>query len=220
MNYSRIYNQICETAKSQNRVKGSGIYYESHHIIPRCMGGEGFSYQWKTHPNIVLLTAREHFLCHLLLSEIYPENKAIIYALWNMTNGRNKLNQKADKYIPNARAYELVRKKHMEIVSQPRLNYRGYNHPNFGKKASLQTREKMSQSHIGKKRGHIEKLSGSNHPQAKTILKYSLDGQMIAEYPTITDAALSVSGHRKFIRLCCQNKKESYRGYAFKFKNS
>lgn len=29
MNYENIYNQIIEKAKSENRSKGNGIYYES-----------------------------------------------------------------------------------------------------------------------------------------------------------------------------------------------
>ena len=39
MNYHRIHDQIIERAKSENRQKGGDVYYEQHHIIPRCMGG-------------------------------------------------------------------------------------------------------------------------------------------------------------------------------------
>jgi len=83
MNYEKIYNQIIERAKSENRIKGNGIYYERHHIIPQCMGGTN------TDDNLVLLTAREHFLCHRLLVRIYNNNK-LIYAFWLMCNIKNK----------------------------------------------------------------------------------------------------------------------------------
>jgi hypothetical protein len=39
-------------------------YVEKHHIIPRCMNGAN------TKNNIVLLTAREHFICHVLLTKM------------------------------------------------------------------------------------------------------------------------------------------------------
>lgn len=40
MNYKRIYDSIIENAKLQNRKKKQGIYYEEHHIIPKCLGGK------------------------------------------------------------------------------------------------------------------------------------------------------------------------------------
>lgn len=59
--YSKLYFSIVEKARSENRVKGLDRYYEMHHIVPRSMGGDN------SISNLILLTAREHFLCHLLL---------------------------------------------------------------------------------------------------------------------------------------------------------
>jgi hypothetical protein len=84
MNYQKIYDKICSHAKLQNRIKYNGVYYEAHHIIPECMGGEGKTWQWKWHPNIVLLTAKEHYICHLLLFNIYPQNDSIIRSFYMM----------------------------------------------------------------------------------------------------------------------------------------
>ena len=39
-------------------------YFERHHIIPKCLGGVNSS------ENVVHLTAREHFICHRLLSKM------------------------------------------------------------------------------------------------------------------------------------------------------
>lgn len=58
--YSKIYYNIINKAISDNRTKGD-TYYERHHIIPRALGGLDYSY------NLVLLTAREHYICHWLL---------------------------------------------------------------------------------------------------------------------------------------------------------
>jgi hypothetical protein len=58
--YTKWYYQIIDSAK-QNPPTG---YKERHHIIPRCMGGSD------DHDNLVDLTARQHFVCHLLLTKM------------------------------------------------------------------------------------------------------------------------------------------------------
>jgi hypothetical protein len=105
MDYLKIYNQIIEKAKNENRIKKSNEYYEAHHIIPKCLGGEGTTKQ-TNHPNIVLLTAKEHFLCHRLLCLIYPKEPKLYYALYLMSIGKNK----KIKYIISSRTYETIKK--------------------------------------------------------------------------------------------------------------
>jgi hypothetical protein len=105
MNYTKIYHNIINKAKSQKRIKNKEVYYEAHHIIPKCMGGEGKYKEWNYHPNIVLLTAREHFLCHLLLVEIYPNNNKLSSALWRMCNSGSN----SQRYKPSSRIYEYSR---------------------------------------------------------------------------------------------------------------
>jgi hypothetical protein len=61
--YHRHYQSLIENAK--NRILPSNTYKESHHIIPRSFGGSDD----KT--NLVDLTAREHYIAHLLLSKMH-----------------------------------------------------------------------------------------------------------------------------------------------------
>lgn len=75
MNYKNIYNQIINNAKLKNRIKNGSEYYEEHHIIPRCIGGGNET------ENLVLLTFREHFVCHLLLIKIHHKNYKLVFAL-------------------------------------------------------------------------------------------------------------------------------------------
>lgn len=75
MNYRHIYCKIISYAKSQEKLglrkRGNGNYYEAHHILPKSLFP-----LWKNRKsNIVLLTAREHFFCHQLLTKIYPCNQ-------------------------------------------------------------------------------------------------------------------------------------------------
>jgi len=62
MNYLRIYEAIIA-----NRIKSPSTeeYTEKHHIIPKWMGGNDNT------ENIVRLSLREHFHCHLLLWKHY-----------------------------------------------------------------------------------------------------------------------------------------------------
>jgi hypothetical protein len=84
MNHQKIYESIIKNAKNQKRVRltkndENYVYYENHHIIPRCLGGEDVE------DNLVLLTAREHFICHKLLTYIYKGNRKIVCAFHLMT---------------------------------------------------------------------------------------------------------------------------------------
>jgi hypothetical protein len=58
--YTRWYYSIIDRAS--NRVIDG--YTERHHIIPRSLGGSNHK------SNISILTAREHFICHLLLTKM------------------------------------------------------------------------------------------------------------------------------------------------------
>lgn len=83
--------KIIKNAIKENRVKMSKdaenyVYYEKHHVLPKSL----FPAWEKRKSNVVLLTAREHFFCHQLLTKIYHDQK-MFCALWRLTNdGRHK----------------------------------------------------------------------------------------------------------------------------------
>jgi hypothetical protein len=79
MNYIKQYNNIISNAKQQNRSKKLG-YFEKHHIIPKSLGGDN------SKENLVLLTAKEHFTCHHLLTKIHPSAASLKFAFWAMCN--------------------------------------------------------------------------------------------------------------------------------------
>lgn len=64
MDYVKVYYDICRRGQNHDRIhflQENKIYYERHHIIPKCMGGNDVI------SNLAYLTAREHYLCHYLL---------------------------------------------------------------------------------------------------------------------------------------------------------
>lgn len=91
MNYRHIYMLIIEHAKSEEKLglrkKGNGEYYERHHILPKSLFP-----LWETRKsNLVLLTAREHFFCHQLLTKIYPCNEMNTALFFMSSSMENKI---------------------------------------------------------------------------------------------------------------------------------
>jgi hypothetical protein len=130
-----------------------GDYVERHHIIPKSWGGPDIK------ENLVILSAREHFLIHYVLanSSINDIKKTnMIYALNRMMHSTPSIYK--SRYIPNSIFYENARKLHSENM---RKKMKGENNPmyqKFGKKNPM----------YGKKfpeRG--EKMKGENNPMYK-----------------------------------------------------
>jgi hypothetical protein len=119
MDYQKIYNALVEKRKNQ-LVEGYG---EVHHIVPRCVGGLDIG------ENLVRLTAREHFIAHVLLVKIYPNHLGLIQAA-NLLAGR-----KSNKKI-NSRIYEAIKQ-------QLSCNRKGTRH-------SESTRKKISDTQKGR----------------------------------------------------------------------
>lgn len=97
--YTRWYDNIIERAKSRHLTG----YKEQHHIIPRSLGGSNDK------ENIVPLTAREHYIVHLLLPYMVldPAHKRKMWgALRCMTVMHYKTHQ---RYAGSARFYEKAK---------------------------------------------------------------------------------------------------------------
>ena len=163
MDYTKIYKDLVYKAKQENRKKNQGIYYEAHHIIPKCMGGEGCCKNIN-HPNIVLFTFKEHLLAHKLLCKIYPQNKKLQAALYAFIRYNNK-KLSLKEYEKSKIEYMEYRKENPRIVSD-------------------ETRKKISIKSKGrvKSQQEIEKLK---KPRASGYKKESIEKQkktMIERY--------------------------------------
>tara|TARA_R110000868_G_scaffold344043_1_gene605026 strand:+ start:265 stop:930 length:666 start_codon:yes stop_codon:yes gene_type:complete len=103
--YTRWYNNITENAKFRT-IDG---YTERHHIHPRSLGGTN------NKDNLVNLTAREHFICHWLLTKMHTGEARgkMINALYLM-QGKN---QYQDRYI-NSKVYETLRTEYAQYISK------------------------------------------------------------------------------------------------------
>ena len=132
--YETWYNNIINRAR--NRVIED--YAELHHIVPRSLGGTDNS------TNLVSLTAREHFICHILLTKFTTgqDRNKMLHAVMIM-KGKNK---QQSRYF-NSRLYETVRQAYAEKRS---LDQQGTGNSYYGKKHSDKTRAKISAAKKGK----------------------------------------------------------------------
>lgn len=95
--YTKWYNSII--TRAQGRVLEG--YTENHHIIPKSLGGNN------DRSNLVALSAREHFLCHLLLVKMVSSKEKIKMANALMMFGASSKNQQRHK-LTN-RQYEKIK---------------------------------------------------------------------------------------------------------------
>jgi len=228
MNHQKIYNQIClrgkEEFKSGIRVKRkitnpNFIYYEGHHIIPRCIGGNGTSNNWK-HDNIVPLTAREHVIAHWLLYLMYPNNKSLMRAFITMCSLKD-INQ--HRYTPSSRIIEYSKKLFIELMSGDNSHMRkpefsGENHPMKNPEISKKVSDKLKGKYCGEKSATYGKIGwsagkkrpemayrmlGDKNPASKSVLQYDLDGNFVKEYKTAKEASDILGISKTGISLVC-----------------
>jgi len=115
MDYKKIYDRLVDRAK--NRVLEG--YSETHHIIPRCIGGSDDP------NNICALTPEEHYLAHLLLVKIYPNHSGLVFAAWNMQfhNTDQRMNNKLHGWLKRKHA-EAASEKFRQMWSEKREDIR------------------------------------------------------------------------------------------------
>lgn len=107
MNHQKVYDAIIAKIRFENRTKYSYHqrkqsnfelpYYETHHILPRCMGGGDEP------ENLMLVTLKEHFVCHKLLLYIFKKNRGMVSTFHFMTI------TKRYESVTSARDYEYAR---------------------------------------------------------------------------------------------------------------
>lgn len=101
MDYCTHYERLIFTRRKLGRVRDNLSYFEAHHIIPKCMGGgdeEG---------NLILLTAREHFIAHRLLNKMFPDQVGLLLAVLFLCGNLSK----ANGTCINGRVYEGLKRK-------------------------------------------------------------------------------------------------------------
>lgn len=120
-----------------------------HHIIPKCFNGDN------SNQNLISLTAREHFVCHLLLTKMVlgQDKMKMIHAAFGMNNMNNhKINSHVYESLRKAISTNMknnpmfneeIRKKESNTLKTKPKRISNYTH-------SDETKRKMSQKAKGR----------------------------------------------------------------------
>ena len=108
MNWQQVYDNLVR----KNHTFHEGEYFETHHIVPKSLGGTDDK------NNLVNLTAREHYIAHLLLVKIAEMSgessvhQKMLYAFNCMKWGRCK-GKRTFKF--NSRLYQKMKERYSKL---------------------------------------------------------------------------------------------------------
>jgi hypothetical protein len=149
--YSRVYYDIVNRAAARTLAQGS--YKEKHHIVPRSFYSRRSKTGWlsgdsEDPSNLVYLTAKEHFICHMLLYRITEG-----LARYKMSFALKRfVYAKEHQQHMTSRKYQYIRSANAEQMR--------------GKPCSPETREKIRQGNLKRSPPSLEtraKLSAAAH---------------------------------------------------------
>lgn len=163
MDHLRYYNLIIEKVKIENRKKyvksdRRYVYYEKHHILPKCLGGTNDK------ENLVLLTAREHYICHKLLTYIYKGNRKIANAFCRMTwdkNGNRNISSKDYAYARELKSSIPMSEETKKKMRKPKAPFTDQHKRNIrlaaiGRKRSEESKQKQRNTLKGKPKPYLK----------------------------------------------------------------
>jgi len=188
--YTKWYYLII--AQAGKRINQTG-YVEKHHIIPKSLGGNNNA------SNLVLLTPKEHYICHLLLTKMVDgtNKRKMWYASYMMMKG-------SGRYKPSAKMYEYARQ-NMIRANKDRPG------PNLGKTWSEDTRKKQSKSKKGVPLGpmsedHKNKLRTPKSEEHKRKLSQARLGRKFKKHSEETKAKISAKAKgRTLPKVICEH---------------
>jgi hypothetical protein len=143
--YTNWYYSIINNA--QLRILSNDVYTEKHHIIPKSLGGSNLK------NNLVRLTAREHFICHLLLTKItFGEHR------YKMLSAVTKFQQSRSFQYRTLNSWEYQKLRECAILARTGIPH------------TAEAKRKIKDKH--------HNVAGPNNPRARHIRAVSPNGEI------------------------------------------
>jgi hypothetical protein len=190
--YTRWYFAIIESAK----LSPPTDYRERHHVMPSSLGGSN------ARENIVELTARQHFVCHLLLIRMTSgkDRFKMICAVHHMAVCHRK-----ERYRVTSRTYETLKRQRSDSM-------RGESNPMYGKHVvwSDASRKRLSNALLSSKafkagRGPAWRKRVSEAQSRGVVIVNSLTGTIFGEWPNCSRVAEALGCTRANVKAAIRN---------------
>ena len=147
-------------------------YCERHHILPKCLGGSNDP------ANLVRLTAREHFICHLLLTRMVADTKLrskLVFAAWQQSRSckaHHHINNRIYDALRRALSETYTSRKRQPFTEECRQNMsKAHMGVGVGVKHAPSSIAKMSANRKGKACGIANPFYGKTHsPSVHLVL--------------------------------------------------
>ena len=227
MTYNTFIQNIISSVGQRRKGVVVGIF-ETHHIIPRCLGGSNDP------SNLIDLTPREHFIAHSLLAQENPNNFKLVCA-WRYMSMLNK-----QYYAVTPEEYENARKAIIKL--QGKAVYQFSKEQviiGFYNSAREAARENnLTPSHIIECCNHQRNSAGGYYWQyieeyetigfyckpslghstrPRAVQQLTLDKKEVAKYSSIADAARATGADPSAISSCCKGKVTTVKGYIWRY---
>ena len=163
-----------------------------HHIIPKSEGGSD------DESNLIALTPAQHFWAHILYDRENGTKTA--------TRFKNFSHIEPQSYEDCLPFNEIEEKRRKDLS----MKMKGKKY-HLGHHLSDEQKENVSKALKGK---------SLNHPSfSKKVQQYTLDGQFIAEYPSVAEAGRQLGIVDQSISGCCRGSQKTYHGFLWKYSN-
>jgi hypothetical protein len=205
--YQRWYWDIILKAKNRRLVD---VYTEKHHIIPRSFGGTNNS------DNIVKLTAREHFICHWILTKCTSgEYKNKMIRALHIMQCKNKTQCRYNNPI-TSRVYASIKAEYARIVSLEKTGIKGRVPWNKGKKVGSHTAESNRLRSLSLK----NKFTGDKNSSAKTYQITDSSGMTHIVAGRLKAFCLEHNISCDTMRRALNKGNKTYHGWSIKYHNN
>jgi hypothetical protein len=167
--------------------------------------------------NLVKLTAKEHFIIHKLLTEIYPTNNRLHYAAFLMCKMKNAMGR---DYRVSAREYQRLKenivlddehKRNISIGVKKNPNIKYWK----GKTLSDSHKKHISKGMCGKVRSDSHRKNSS-----KSIIQLDLCGNIVNEYSSLKEAGTVNGVYPANISAVLRGKSSHCGGFLWKYKKN
>lgn len=226
MNYRRIHDEIINSARARGWTKkeSDGVYVETHHIIPKSSGGTNDI------DNLIVLSAREHYLIHWLLYKINPiqPNAFAWHSMQMKGPGREaRYTSHSFKYAREAKSRSMVGvKRDPSIGAKVGAAQRGkvisdeqrLNHSVLmtGRKLSKEHRDNIGKGLLGGVRTDEQKARMSAAAPKTPVVRIDSNGVKV-HYNSVREAAELNSMSRPGISKCITGSRKSYKGFTWMY---